>query len=48
MSQQEPSKVKVWAQTQLGKALFKVYQLKMAWKARFGPKPADQEESSPQ
>ena len=48
MSQQEPSQVKVWAQTLLGKTLFKVYQLKMAWKARFGPSPAGQEDSSTQ
>jgi hypothetical protein len=36
MSQEQPSKVKLWAQTQLGKALFKVYQLKTAWANRFG------------
>jgi hypothetical protein len=39
VSDQQPSKVKVWAQTQLGKALFKVYQLKMAWAKAFGRKP---------
>jgi hypothetical protein len=38
MSAQQPSKVKVWAQTQLGKALFKVYQVKMALAKAFGPK----------
>jgi hypothetical protein len=38
MSAQQPSNVKVWAQTQLGKALFKVYQVKMALAKAFGPK----------
>jgi len=36
MSDQQPSKVKVWAQTQLGKALSKAYQAKTAWRNRFG------------
>lgn len=38
MSEQQPSQVKVWAQTQLGKVLFKVYQVKMALPKVFGPK----------
>ena len=38
MSGQQLSQVKVWAQTQLGKGLFKVYQVKMAVAKAFGPK----------
>lgn len=42
MSQQQ-SRMKTWAQTQLGRVLFKVYQAKMAWSNRFGrgPKTGD-------
>jgi hypothetical protein len=40
MTEEQPSKLKAWAQIQLGKALFKVYQLKTAWASRFGRKPA--------
>ena len=39
MSEQQPSAVKAWAQMQLGKILFKVYQAKTAWTDRFGRKP---------
>jgi hypothetical protein len=38
MSDQQPSTLKVWVQTQLGKALFKVYQVKMAIAKALGPK----------
>ena len=34
MTDQQPSKLKAWAQIQLGKALFKVYQVKTAWASR--------------
>ena len=40
MTEEQPSKLKAWAQVQLGKALFKVYQLKTAWANRFGRKSA--------
>jgi hypothetical protein len=36
MTQAQPSKVKVWAQTQFGRVVLKVYQAKMAWNKRFG------------
>jgi hypothetical protein len=36
MSQQPPSGLQAWAQLQLGKVLFKVYQAKTAWQNRFG------------
>lgn len=38
MSDQHPSGAKAWAQMQLAKALFKVYQLKALWANRFGRK----------
>lgn len=40
MTEEQPSKLKAWAQIQLGKALFKVYQLKTALATRFDRKPA--------
>lgn len=36
MSEAQPSRIKVRIQTLIGKVLFKVYQLKMAWGNRFG------------
>ncbi|BCP14262.1 hypothetical protein MINTM021_11710 [Mycobacterium paraintracellulare] len=39
MSRQHPSGAKARAQIQLGKALFKIYQLKTAWANRWGRKP---------
>lgn len=38
MSYQHSSRAKAWAQMQLAKALFKIYQLKTAWANRFGRK----------
>ena len=36
MSEAQPPRIKIRMQTLLGKVLFKVYQLKMAWANRFG------------